>query len=208
MAPYPCVAVQNVRDVPLPSACQPYFAQPSGSSADAMVRLYIFPLHSRTFFLSSTRSGYVFPSTTSHPSEPSPLKQSSARTRESCPTGSIGRSWRVRSGGPHRTLHNVAKGVANAGSSRWDQLLKSLILLVPGERIELPTNGLQNRCSTAELTRPKLFLLQFSKAPKNKSRSLLPNCYRMPSGRFFRATASASSTSAAASACMFGRTCE
>jgi hypothetical protein len=30
---------------------------------------------------------------------------------------------------------------------------KPLILLVPGERIELPTNGLQNRCSTAELTR-------------------------------------------------------
>ena len=30
---------------------------------------------------------------------------------------------------------------------------KSLMLLVPGERIELPTNGLQNRCSTAELTR-------------------------------------------------------
>jgi hypothetical protein len=28
-----------------------------------------------------------------------------------------------------------------------------LIGLVPGERIELPTNGLQNRCSTAELTR-------------------------------------------------------
>jgi hypothetical protein len=27
------------------------------------------------------------------------------------------------------------------------------ILMVPGERIELPTNGLQNRCSTAELTR-------------------------------------------------------
>ena len=26
--------------------------------------------------------------------------------------------------------------------------------MVPGERIELPTNGLQNRCSTAELTRP------------------------------------------------------
>src|SRR6266446_2485168 len=25
--------------------------------------------------------------------------------------------------------------------------------LVPGERFELPTNGLQNRCSTAELTR-------------------------------------------------------
>src|SRR5262245_29862626 len=30
---------------------------------------------------------------------------------------------------------------------------KSLILLVPGERFELPTNGLQNRCSTTELTR-------------------------------------------------------
>jgi hypothetical protein len=30
---------------------------------------------------------------------------------------------------------------------------KSRISLVPGERIELPTNGLQNRCSTAELTR-------------------------------------------------------
>ena len=34
-----------------------------------------------------------------------------------------------------------------------DEPAKSLILLVPGERIELPTNGLQNRCSTAELTR-------------------------------------------------------
>jgi hypothetical protein len=30
---------------------------------------------------------------------------------------------------------------------------RDLGLLVPGERIELPTNGLQNRCSTAELTR-------------------------------------------------------
>jgi hypothetical protein len=30
---------------------------------------------------------------------------------------------------------------------------KFLIYMVPGERIELPTNGLQNRCSTAELTR-------------------------------------------------------
>ncbi len=31
---------------------------------------------------------------------------------------------------------------------------KCAVFLVPGERIELPTNGLQNRCSTAELTRP------------------------------------------------------
>src|SRR5262245_19501723 len=30
---------------------------------------------------------------------------------------------------------------------------KCLILLVPGEGLEPPTNGLQNRCSTAELTR-------------------------------------------------------
>ena len=30
---------------------------------------------------------------------------------------------------------------------------KPLISLVPGERFELPTNGLQNRCSTTELTR-------------------------------------------------------
>ena len=30
---------------------------------------------------------------------------------------------------------------------------KYLILLVPGEGIEPPTNGLQNRCSTPELTR-------------------------------------------------------
>ena len=37
-----------------------------------------------------------------------------------------------------RTLNSV-------NPARW--------LLVPGERIELPTNGLQNRCSTAELTR-------------------------------------------------------
>src|SRR5215831_802516 len=29
----------------------------------------------------------------------------------------------------------------------------SLCLLVQGERFELPTNGLQNRCSTTELTR-------------------------------------------------------
>jgi hypothetical protein len=28
-----------------------------------------------------------------------------------------------------------------------------MTFVVPGERIELPTNGLQNRCSTAELTR-------------------------------------------------------
>jgi hypothetical protein len=44
-------------------------------------------------------------------------------------------------------LYQVVKVEAGPETS------KSLILLVPGERIELPTNGLQNRCSTAELTR-------------------------------------------------------
>ena len=42
---------------------------------------------------------------------------------------------------------------------------KCLISLVPGERIELPTNGLQNRCSTAELTRQKANIGAFHMAP-------------------------------------------
>jgi hypothetical protein len=33
---------------------------------------------------------------------------------------------------------------------------------VPGERIELPTNGLQNRCSTAELTRHAAHIVHLS----------------------------------------------
>ena len=37
---------------------------------------------------------------------------------------------------------------------------RRLILLVPGERFELPTNGLQNRCSTTELTRQNPILWQ------------------------------------------------
>jgi hypothetical protein len=32
-------------------------------------------------------------------------------------------------------------------------LLQAAERVVPGERFELPTNGLQNRCSTTELTR-------------------------------------------------------
>src|ERR1700740_66190 len=35
----------------------------------------------------------------------------------------------------------------------FGSLAKILILLVPGEGLEPPTNGLQNRCSTTELTR-------------------------------------------------------
>jgi hypothetical protein len=36
---------------------------------------------------------------------------------------------------------------------------------VPGERFELPTNGLQNRCSTTELTRLALTDQSFGDAP-------------------------------------------
>jgi hypothetical protein len=44
---------------------------------------------------------------------------------------------------------------------------KQLILLVPGERIELPTNGLQNRCSTAELTRHLSLLISVLGSPSH-----------------------------------------
>src|ERR1700690_432274 len=39
-------------------------------------------------------------------------------------------------------------------------------LLVPGERIELPTNGLQNRCSTAELTRLECTAISLARLPQ------------------------------------------
>ncbi len=50
---------------------------------------------------------------------------------------------------------------ANGRNSRGGAfyVLNEIVGLVPGERIELPTNGLQNRCSTAELTR-QLMLFQ------------------------------------------------
>ena len=38
-------------------------------------------------------------------------------------------------------------------ASRTYMLLRAAERVVPGERFELPTNGLQNRCSTTELTR-------------------------------------------------------
>jgi hypothetical protein len=43
--------------------------------------------------------------------------------------------------------NNVRQGLGTG------KFRKCPILLVPGERFELPTNGLQNRCSTTELTR-------------------------------------------------------
>ena len=62
-------------------------------------------------------------------------------------------------GGPLSFLPQaLAAGHLSAGyRSIWADFFLEIrevpYLLVPGERIELPTNGLQNRCSTAELTR-------------------------------------------------------
>ena len=47
-----------------------------------------------------------------------------------------------------------------------------MILLVPGEGIEPPTNGLQNRCSTAELTRHGLDLSAFIDGPQTVKPSI------------------------------------
>jgi hypothetical protein len=43
--------------------------------------------------------------------------------------------------------------------NRGYKIETSLISLVPVERIELPTFGLQNRCSTAELNRQTLEIM-------------------------------------------------
>jgi hypothetical protein len=48
---------------------------------------------------------------------------------------------------------DLLSGVIPTDFRFWSISLKPLILLVPDERIELPTFGLQNRCSTAELIR-------------------------------------------------------
>ena len=84
----------------------------------------------------------------------------------------------------------------------------SLILLVPGAGFEPATNGLQNRCSTTELTRHLSSIYgHFSLLYFSRIGHLLPFCYPMPStDRFFMTALSASSTSAAASVCMFGST--
>jgi hypothetical protein len=56
----------------------------------------------------------------------------------------------------HHGLPIVTRGVTQKQNRQLDFSAKSLILLVPVERIELPTFGLQNRCSTAELNRRTL----------------------------------------------------
>jgi hypothetical protein len=55
-------------------------------------------------------------------------------------------------------------------------LSQALIAVVPGERIELPTNGLQNRCSTAELTRHLLGFLT----------SQVVDCYHLATQYFLK----------------------
>jgi hypothetical protein len=58
-------------------------------------------------------------------------------------------------------------------------LLQAAERVVPGERFELPTNGLQNRCSTTELTRQasenlRNFLFSWGRRTKFAT-ILLPN---------------------------------
>jgi hypothetical protein len=58
--------------------------------------------------------------------------------------------------GSHGQAHAVGRrdaGVTQAQSCVTTRYPKLLILLVPAEGIEPPTFGLQNRCSTAELSR-------------------------------------------------------
>ena len=78
--------------------------------------------------------------------------------------------------------------------------------MVPGERIELPTNGLQNRCSTAELTRHILNLFSYlrglvSAAKPPFATNLLPLGIALLSAFEIRA-----STRVAASPCIPGMT--
>ena len=65
-----------------------------------------------------------------------------------------------------------------SGLSGKMTIQETLDLPVPGERFELPTNGLQNRCSTTELTRlspENTHILLFRKRTKTK---LPPDCHR------------------------------
>src|SRR5688572_6443314 len=51
------------------------------------------------------------------------------------------------------------------------------VCMVPGEGIEPPTNGLQNRCSTAELARRPVNFQRLSSFENHWKYVLLPNCY-------------------------------
>jgi hypothetical protein len=59
---------------------------------------------------------------------------------------------------PRSRLSNLVRRSRPQFSGRFailpaEEILITLVMLVPAEGIEPPTNGLQNRCSTAELSR-------------------------------------------------------
>jgi hypothetical protein len=76
-----------------------------------------------------------------------------------------------------------------------ETLILSAQTLVPVERIELPTFGLQNRCSTAELNRQAVEtiknFLAINSAITLVATILLPNAF---GGRFFMAAGGVAST--------------
>src|SRR6266704_1711453 len=69
-----------------------------------------------------------------------------------------------------RATKDAKRGVA---WSLWERSDLQAIPMVPVERIELPTFGLQNRCSTAELNRR----INFASGPA-KSRGFRRSCGR------------------------------
>jgi hypothetical protein len=77
------------------------------------------------------------------------LAETGALCRKHCAMSPLAMMAARRCQQDDRTLSRLA---GNA-SIRLRSCKKSTLVMVPGERIELPTNGLQNRCSTAELTR-------------------------------------------------------
>jgi hypothetical protein len=74
----------------------------------------------------------------------------------------VARRWHFARWGCLKKLNEISGGIFQSRSEtdvqRNGRKIRELQRfcfkgLVPGERIELPTFGLQNRCSTAELTR-------------------------------------------------------
>jgi hypothetical protein len=57
----------------------------------------------------------------------------------------------------HRANFNRTESIASRRGRSTGGVATSPEWMVPVERIELPTFGLQNRCSTAELNRPTHF---------------------------------------------------
>src|SRR5262249_68941 len=112
---------------------------------------------------------------------------------------SAGFSFSCGIGAVKRPSQPAARACAQAHRlTSYEQRIISIEPAGPGERFELPTNGLQNRCSTTELTRQ---INELGSTPH-------PIRYAFATIRFDRAASSAPSTRADASSCMPGRTCE